>query len=185
MIGRAGSFDHPCRARIYEHLLRVPGDHYRSIARSLGLSLGTAGYHLSVLVHSRLVDVRSLNGRRRFFPRGAGSQAEVNALFEKHWNYRGLRVRVLLAVQRRKDTRLCAIAAALGISRQLAAYHLSHLVKDGLIERIDDRYSARDGASPSLGTSALPHPMNAGGNGGVPVRFPRGDERERLIVLAP
>lgn len=177
---RSSTFDHPSRARIYDHLLRVPGDHFRSIARSLGLSLGTTGHHLGVLVDAGLLYARRFDGHRRFFPRGHESQRELNALFEKHWNYRDLRIRVQLAVQRLRDARLCTIAAALGISRQLAAYHLSCLVRDGRALRVGDRYVAQDGLLPARGTSDSLSRDN-GERGGASARELRINDQVRFV----
>lgn len=144
----AGGLDHPTRRRIYEHLLSLPGDHFRSIVRSLRLGLGTARHHLDVLARRGLVHEETRNGRRRFYPNGAGAEPQRNRLFEKHWEYRDLRLRVLFAVQRLGDARPVTVGAALGISRQLAAYHLSRLHEAGYLRKAGNRYAA---VSPDAG----------------------------------
>ena len=142
--GPAASYrDHPVRRRIYEHLLRLPGDHLRSIARALRLDLGTARHHLDVLVRRGLVVRDDGDGRCRFYPVGDGSHDERNRLFVSHWKYRDLRLRVLMAVGRMKDARPSTVAGSLRISRQLAAYHLSRLEVLGLVRREDGRYVQR------------------------------------------
>ncbi len=127
--------DHPTRARIYGHLLALPGDHFRSIVRHLGLGQGTATHHLGVLVKNGLVGVERRNGRVRYYPRGAGSKTDWNALYAKHWEYRDLRLRVLFAMRSLGAAKAAAIARSLGISRQLASYHLERLEDLGLVRR--------------------------------------------------
>ncbi len=137
-----GVLDHPTRRRIYDHLLCLPGDHFRSIVRSLRLGHGTARHHLGVLVNLGLVTGEKANGRVRYYARGAGSETERNELFMKHWQYRDLRMRVLLTARSRRAVRASSVARALGISRQLAAYHLERLENLGLLHREGRYYCA-------------------------------------------
>jgi len=126
--------------RIYRHLLLLPGDHFRSIVRSLGIAHGTASHHLTVLVRKGLVSVDRPNGRCRYYPRGAGAEAERNQLYQKHWNFRDLRLRVLFVTKNLGAAKAAAVARTLGISRQLASYHLERLVDLGLVSREDGHY---------------------------------------------
>ena len=128
--------------RIYRHLLLLPGDHFRSIVRSLGIAHGTASHHLTVLVRKHLVSVDRRNGRCRYYPRGAGAEAERNQLYQKHWNFRDLRLRVLFVTKNLGGAKAAAVARTLGISRQLASYHLERLVDLGLVSREDGHYRA-------------------------------------------
>jgi predicted transcriptional regulator len=130
---RGKALEHANRRNIYEYLLLMPGAHFRSVARFLGLPLSTATYHLNVLLNDRLIRSRMEQGRRRFYPIGERARADLNELYGKHWAHRDLRIRVLAAVRRLKSTRPSHIARALGISRQLAAYHLDRLRDQGLL----------------------------------------------------
>jgi len=56
------------RRRIYMHLLRSPGDHYRGIMRALGIGNGNLSYHMQVMEKARTVKVRRTAGRTRFYP---------------------------------------------------------------------------------------------------------------------
>ena len=137
---RAPSLSHPTRRRIRDHLVLLPGDHLRSIARALRLGLSTTKYHLGVLLSLGLVRVEKVNGRSRYYAAGRESQHLRNQLFARHWKYRDLRLRVLSAVRRLDRPTPAAVAHALGISRQLAAYHLGCLVETGLVCRAPGRY---------------------------------------------
>lgn len=135
VLGILSGLDHPTRRRIYEHLLILPGDHFRSIVRTLRLGLGTGRHHVDVLVRLGLLKAERINGRCRYYPTGQGSEPQVNNLYTCHWNYRDLRARVLFAVRRSKDPRPSVIARTLRISRQLVAYHLSRLQEMGYVTR--------------------------------------------------
>jgi len=129
--GLLAGLDHPTRRKIYEHLRRLPGDHFRSVARSLRLAVGTARYHLDALIREGIVYREDINGRARYFLKAG--EVEKNRLYVSHWRYREMRLRVLFAIRRLENARPAAIGKALGISRQLAAYHLARLEDAGHI----------------------------------------------------
>ncbi len=131
---------HPTRARILEHLRRLPGDHLRSIARSVSVSLGEVRYHLHVLHRSGAVRQEKVRHRARYYPADPGTQAERNILYQKHWEHRDLRARVLQVVRTQGAIRPSEVAQAAGISRQLASYHLVRLAESGHVAREGRRY---------------------------------------------
>lgn len=147
---------HPTRRLIYEHLLRVPGNHFRGIARSLGLAVGTASHHLAVLLRGGLVTRTTSNGRARYYPAADGGAQAKNQLFMKHWRYRDLRIRALYAVAFLPHARTGTVARRLGISRQLASYHLARLEELGWIERREGGWSARPNALDALSQAEEP-----------------------------
>jgi predicted transcriptional regulator len=139
-LGLLVGADHPVRRRICDHLRRLPGDHLRSIARSLQLAVGTARYHLDVLRRQGRIDKRDANGRARYYL--TEGEAEVNRLFELHWDYRDVRLRVLDALRRMEAAPPATIAKSLGVSRQLVSYHLASLERAGLARRSGARYQS-------------------------------------------
>jgi len=132
-LGLLAGLKHPVRRQIYDHLRLLPGDHFRSVARSLRLAVGTARYHLNALVQDGLIYKQGINGRTRYYV--SGGEVEMNRLYARHWEYRDVRVRVLLTVKRMDNAQPAAIAKVLGISRQLASYHLRCLEKAGRVRR--------------------------------------------------
>jgi predicted transcriptional regulator len=142
-IGLLVGLDHPARRRIYDHLRRLPGDYLRSVARSLYLAVGTTRYHLDALRREGLIYKRSTNGRARYYVTNGG--ADVNRLFARHWEYREVRSRVLVALRRMENAPPAKIAKNLGVSRQLVSYHLASLEKAGLARRQGPRYHSVDG----------------------------------------
>ncbi len=139
---RVVGLDHPTRVRIYNHLLVLPGDHFRSIVRSLRIGVGEGRHHLSMMLRSGLVREDKTNGRCRYYAAGQGPVTDRNELFAKHWKYRDIRVRVLFAVRSMGEARAAAVAKSLGVSRQLAAYHLANLEELGLVKRSGGVYRA-------------------------------------------
>lgn len=159
------ALDQPTRRRIYEHLLRVPGDHFLSITRSLHLSKGTASYHLAVLVRTGAIRTEKGGRKRRYFPLGRQSQEERNWLYTRSWGLLDLRTRVFLVVDREREVSPNSVGQKLGISRQLAAYHLERLADAGWVSRRRGRYvptaEGREGLSRVLDPLAFPSEPSA------------------------
>lgn len=126
---------HPTRTRILQHLRNLPGDHLRSIARTLRISLGGARYHLHVLHRGGLVREDKVRHRARYYSLESAPQAEKNAVFAKHWEHRDIQVRILRAVESQGTTGPSQVARQMGISRQLATYHLGQLTVSGKLTR--------------------------------------------------
>ena len=125
-----------------EHLRLLPGDHFRSIVRTLHLSLGAARHHLSVLAKTGFIRSERMGSKLRYFALAPGSPPPLNDTFRQYWKYRDLRARVWATVQRSPDARPSTIAAGLGVSRQLVAYHLKRLAELGLVVHGRGRYRA-------------------------------------------
>lgn len=139
-LGPRQQLEQATRRRVYEHLLLLPGDHFRSIVRSLRIGVGTARHHLQVLVRDGLLYERKADGRSRYYVSGDSEQLAKNDLFGKHWGFRDLRLRVWNALNRTGESTATKIATILGITRQLAAYHLGRLEEKGLVSSQNRRY---------------------------------------------
>jgi predicted transcriptional regulator len=134
--------DHPTRRRIYEHLVALPGDHFRSVVRTLGLGTGATRHHLDALLSLDLIYVDKSNGRTRYYPKAPPARVEMNELYARHWGFRDTRGRILRVVQRLDGATPTKVAKSMGISRQLAAYHLKQLREEGLLALQDGSYKA-------------------------------------------
>ncbi len=139
-LGTRQQLEQATRRRVYEHLLLLPGDHFRSIVRSLRIGVGTARHHLQVLVRDGLVYERKADGRSRYYVAGDSEQLAKNDMYGKHWGFRDLRIRIWNALNRTGESTATKIATILGITRQLAAYHLGRLEEKGLVASQDRRY---------------------------------------------
>src|SRR3989442_15320301 len=100
-LGLLAGLKHPVRRQIYHHLPLLPCDHFRPVPRSLRLAVGTARYHLDSLVQDGLIYKQEINGRSRYYV--SGGEAEVNRLYARHWEYRDIRLRVLLTLRRMEN----------------------------------------------------------------------------------
>src|SRR2546428_7219792 len=132
-LGLLAGLKHPVRRQIYDHLRLLPGDHFRSVARSLRLAVGTARYHLNALVEDGLIYKQEISGRSRYYV--SGGEAELNRLYARHREYRDVRPRALLTLRRMESAQPATIAKVLGISRQLASYHLRCLQQARRVRR--------------------------------------------------
>src|SRR5204862_6089528 len=76
LIGAAfmAGLKHPVRRRIYDHLVRLPGAHFRSFGRSLDIAIGTGRYQLSAVLREGPVSNEGTNGRARYYVRGGAGQ---------------------------------------------------------------------------------------------------------------
>ena len=142
-LGLLAGLKHPVRRQIYDHLRLLPGDHFRSVARSLRLAVGTARYHLNALVQDGIIYKQEINGRTRYYV--TGGELEMNRLYARHWEYRDIRLRVLLTLRQMDSAQPAMIAKVLGISRQLASYHLRCLEKAGRVRRHGAQYRVVSG----------------------------------------
>src|SRR5207247_4308554 len=142
-LGLLAGLQHPVRRQICDHLRLLPGDHFRSVARSLRLAVGTARYHLNALVQEGLIYKQEIDGRTRYYV--SGGELEMNRLYARHWEYRDIRLRVLLTLRQMDDAQPAMIAKVLGISRQLASYHLRCLEKAGRVRRHGAQYRVVSG----------------------------------------
>jgi predicted transcriptional regulator len=118
-------FTNATRRRIYMHLLRTPGDHYRSIQRALDLPNGVLSYHLDRLVKAGVVIVRTVPGRKRYYP----IEIKPGVL-----EVGGTRESILMHIARRPGISAAEIARNLGVSRRWIMRNLHDLRKAGMVE---------------------------------------------------
>lgn len=69
-LNREALLDNFTRGRIYEHIRMNPGQHYRAIRSTLGLSNGSLAYHLKVLEKENYIKSASEGLCKRFYPAG-------------------------------------------------------------------------------------------------------------------
>lgn len=124
-IRKSDVLTHEVRAGIYEHVRAHPGIRYEDLRQAMGLANGSLAFHLQVLQREGFVVGETQWTRRRFYvngaqrpPREAVSSAEAT-------------LRDLLAAE--PSLSAGEVARRLGISRQLARYHLLRLQRGGVV----------------------------------------------------
>lgn len=118
------------RRRIYEHVRSRPGMHLRGIARELELPLGTALYHLDCLSQTGLVVVRRDGRYKRFFATNALGRREKDYISVFHHAVPRRIMAALLAQGRRTQREL---AADVGVSRSTLSFHVTNMVRQGIL----------------------------------------------------
>ena len=114
------------RGQIYGYVRVHPGDTYTDIKRNLDLNNGTLTYHLDVLEKQRLVRSIVRGSRKMFYPVDVRPPDDGGGLHE-------LQRRLLKGLGEAPGISVTTLAASLGISRQLALYHLRLLQRSGLV----------------------------------------------------
>lgn len=142
---------HPTRASILSHLDKVPGNHFNGIVRGVGKSVGEVRHHLNVLKRGQWVREVHQGRRCRYYAERTTSEAR-NRAFETIWAGQDNRLRVFQVVAQRGAVRPLQVASEIGISRQLATYHLMRLAGAGQIHRAQGIYCRRGWASSAAGT---------------------------------
>lgn len=122
---RSDVLKHEVRAGVLERVRAAPGIRYEALRKEMGLANGSLAYHLRVLQREGYVVTRKEWTRRRFYATGAAPPPVPEA------------PDAIAAALRATAAGLTAgeLAQRLGISRQLARYHLQRLARNGLVQR--------------------------------------------------
>jgi len=114
------------RKRIYEYIVKNPGEHFRGIQRALDLEVGVLSHHLNILEREQLVVSEQQGERRVFYPAGmrADDKIRLSRIQEK----------ILKSIQENPGATQASIAKNLGVSRKVVFYHLKFLRDAGLVE---------------------------------------------------
>jgi hypothetical protein len=105
-----------------------------------------------VLRRYNLVRVEVHRNRTRYYPLDAESSTGLNDLFARFWKYRECRTLVEIALASGNNAAAGQIAAQVGASRQLVAYHLRQIKgqagppqpsPDGALDRRSEAFRRR------------------------------------------
>ena len=114
------------RGQIYGYVRVHPGDTYTDIKRNLDLNNGTLTYHLDVLEKQGLLRAVARGPRKMFYPIDVRPPEDGGGLHE-------VQRRLVKGLDEAPGIAVADLAASLGISRQLALYHLRILVGRGIV----------------------------------------------------
>jgi len=104
-----------------------PGDTYTDIKRNLGLANGEAAYHLQVLEREGIIRSVTKGARHIYYPAGMPIPENGGGLHE-------IQRRILEHVEGAPGMLIRDLASLLGISSQLALYHVRKLGEEGLVK---------------------------------------------------
>jgi DNA-binding transcriptional ArsR family regulator len=115
------------RGMIRGFILGNPGECYTSIRQNLGLKNGTLSWHLMKLEKEGIIKSRVQGTRRRYYSKGAAIPAENGG------ELREIEQRLLKAVEEDVGRSVKELAEELGVSSQLALYHIRRLSQKGFV----------------------------------------------------
>ncbi len=119
------------RGQVYGYIVVHPGDSYIDIKRNLQLNNGTLTYHLRILERDGLITAKSAGTRKLFYAKGARVPEDGGGMHE-------VQQQILRHLKESGGLAVNDVAGVIGISRQLAIYHLRDLSRRGLV-RIERR----------------------------------------------
>jgi len=115
--------DSEVRGAIRAYIRVHPGDCYMEIKRNLGLNDGVVTYHLARLEREGEIRSSIQGARRRYYPVGMRIPAEDGGDLHE------IQRRLLHAVAQEPGMPVAILAEQLGVSSQLALYHLRKLAR--------------------------------------------------------
>ncbi|UCE39133.1 MAG: right-handed parallel beta-helix repeat-containing protein [Thermoplasmata archaeon] len=128
-IKKENLLDQPTRERIYGYIIGNPGAHFGLIRDDLGLGSGQLVYHIKHLEEAHMIYSREDGIKKRFYPadipKPKGGIPTLSDIQEK----------ILRIIEENSGIVQKRIASMMGISRQVAGYHLTKIEKKGLISR--------------------------------------------------
>jgi parallel beta-helix repeat protein len=121
--------DQPTRERIFGYLIGNPGAHFGLIKDELDLGNGQLVYHLKQLEDAHMIYSREDGAKKRFYP------SEVPRAKEGSPNISSIQEKILGIIKKNSGIGQKNIASEIGISRQVAGYHLTKMERKGLIDK--------------------------------------------------
>jgi hypothetical protein len=129
------------RLSIFLHLCQNPCDHTRSIARSLGIGLADANWHLGQLFQKGYVESVKLKGKRVYWPTGMilPNDIEIVKTLRNDWAQQI----VNMISESGGDTRQKIVVAGMEEIQQNVNAWLGILTSVGLLDKTGHRMNAR------------------------------------------
>jgi predicted transcriptional regulator len=129
-LSRKKLLHHGTRNTIWKYVIANPGDHYNGIKRILKLNNGTLAYHLKVLEREGFIRSMRDGARKRFYPVGVRIAPDVKLSF--------IQERIMEIIKDHPGTTQKDVALELDVSKQVVNYHISIMVKTGLVRIVKE-----------------------------------------------
>ncbi|UCD91593.1 MAG: winged helix-turn-helix transcriptional regulator [Methanobacteriota archaeon] len=125
-LSKKDILDHFIRGEIYGYIKVHPGDNYTTIKQNLNLKNGTLTYHLDVLEREGLVKSQLRGSRRHYYAKEARMPDDGTG-------FPAIKNDIITRIQETPGITMSDLAALIGVSRQLANYHVRGLIQEGYI----------------------------------------------------
>lgn len=130
--------EHATREELHETVASAPGQSVTTVARTVGVPVSTARYHLRVLEGEGLLDRHRIDGRARLYPADFGDDPELAAALTA-----SAPSAVVDAVRTAAPLTVTALATKAEIAPSTASYHVGRLTDAGVFERERDGKTVR------------------------------------------
>jgi DNA-binding transcriptional ArsR family regulator len=138
--GNSTPLNQPSRQEIYTYVTDNPGVHFRGICSALGIPIGVAQYHLSVLVHAGLLTAYCDGQNKRYFESRTYTQTNAKLIsLLRHDTAR----KILVVLSQEGSVLHKDLAKDLGVSSQALTWQMNQLKKTGLIEAVKEGLSVK------------------------------------------
>jgi predicted transcriptional regulator len=128
-ISKEKMLDQPTRHRIHGYIIGNPGAHFGLIKQDLGVTNGQLAHHLRVLTRAHLIYSHIDGTRKRFYP------VDFPKPESNHHYLSNTQEKILGVVEDNSGITQKKIASFVGISRQVASYHLTKMEQQGVINK--------------------------------------------------
>jgi predicted transcriptional regulator len=126
--------DQPTRYKIYGYILGNPGAYFLLMRQVLELGSGQLVYHLKQLEDAELIYSRIDGAKKRFYP------ANVPKPKDGTHHFSDIEEKMLGIIKDNSGIVQKKIAYKMGVSRQVAGYHLTNMARSGVINKeVDGR----------------------------------------------
>jgi parallel beta-helix repeat protein len=144
-INRKNVLDQPTRYKILGYIIGNPGAHFGLIKHDLELGNGQLADHLRHLTKTHLIYSKTDGLKKRFYPVGYPKKEDGEHPFS------ALQEKIFSIIRSNSGISQKRLASEIGISRQVAGYHLTKMEKEGVIEKEvvgrESRYYAAENVS--------------------------------------
>jgi parallel beta-helix repeat protein len=128
-INKSNVLDQPTRYKILGYIIGNPGAHFGLIKHDLELGNGQLADHLRHLTRAHLIYAKEDGIKKRFYPVGYPKREDGEHPFSV------IQEKILNIVKSNSGISQKKLASEMGISRQVAGYHLTKMEKEGVIAK--------------------------------------------------
>lgn len=121
--------DQPTRHKIHGYIIGNPGAHFGLIKQDLSIPNGQLVYHLRQLTRAHIIYSQVDGSRKRFYP----VDFPKPKTGEHHFN--DTQEKILEIIEENSGISQKKVATSVGISRQVAGYHLTKMEQKGVLKK--------------------------------------------------